>query len=531
MGYINATFERDAVKVWERVNGKRVTKLFQPRHEFYVKDPNGGYHSLYGDRLARFEFATNKEMKAAREQCAADHIEMFESDINPAIKVLSEHYYGKAGGEKLHVTFLDIEVDYDPKIGFSDINNPYAPINAISLYHEHTKRCLVLAVPPPNFTKDQFDKSLLKLGDINLFDNEAELLQFFINEIQDSDALVGWNSNLFDFPYIGKRVDMVLGKQWLNKLSFGDARPPSFRKQIVYEREHEVMEVGGRLLGDYMMLYKKFEQGERESYKLEMIAEAHLPDLPKLTFEGSLAELYNNNFNMFLRYNIRDTEILKGFERELGYMDLAILMFQEATGLFPNVTGTVRLADYSILNYCHHVLDVKVPDIKNNGDAKISLKGADVLDPTPGLFEWVGSVDVSSLYPSCIRSVNMSPEKLIGQFTGFVDDARKLAEGGNDKLTFRDEATGDLITEPASTWRELFITNHCTVSGYGTVFSAASEGVLPSILRSWYTARVEVNARIDSINEQMEALLVGAEEVGVTTPAPDRPDHPGFGSY
>lgn len=540
MGYIAAEVQNNHVRVWERRDGKRVNRIFPAPAEFLIKDPRGTDYSIYGDKLRKVTFKNLGQMRAQRERYKEQNVALFESDVNPAIKVLSEHYYGQPG-EKINVTFLDIENDFDPVIGYATVsegdgkNGPYAPINAVAMYHQWKDETVVLAVPPPGFNIEDFDESLLDLADIQLFETEEELLKHLILEIQDADALCGWNSNLFDFPYIGKRIEIVLGENWFEKLSFPDSgRKPSWREQEIFNETVEVLQVGGRILGDYLMLYRKFEQGERESYKLAAIADIHLPELPKLEYEGSLADLYRKDFNYFLRYNIRDTEILKGFERVLGYMDLAVLMFREATGMFDNVTGTVRLADYGIYNFCHHTLGVYVPDIINNYDTQVSLKGAHVLDPTPGMYEMAGSVDVKSLYPSCIRSCNISPETIVGQFTGNWDDVIDISNNSDRPLTFKDEATKQFITEPASVWRELFLANNCAVSGYGTVFSMAKQGVLPSIIERWYDQRGEVNEEIDKVDAQIAVIL--ARSIKSTTAAPDvhgegRADYPGFGTY
>jgi len=156
----------------------------------------------------------------------------------------------------------------------------------------------------------------------------------------------------------------------------------------------ETMDLSGRISADYMVLFKKYEAAGRPSYKLESIADEILPELPKLHYEGSLADLYRNNFVHFVRYNLRDTEVLGGFEKRLGYVDLANQMYHMSTGVYKHVTGTLKLAELATINYCHHTLGgLIVNDIDSNGvDSKID--GAYVLDPKIGMHEYVGSIDV-----------------------------------------------------------------------------------------------------------------------------------------
>lgn len=505
MGYITAEVDGNRVRVWERQGGVRVTKYFDAPAEFYYEDANGAHRSMSGERLRKVTFKNLRDLRAARDQYREAGVRLYESDISPAIKVLSREYNGVVG-EPINICFLDIEVDYDPEVGYSTVADPYAPISSIALYNHWVKQSIVLAVPPPNWDPHTFDESLRTLADIRLFTTEGELLLALLDLIEDADILVGWNSNLFDFPYIGKRILRVLGEKHFQRLSFDDGRPPRWREVEVFGEVHEALVTSGRLLGDYMMLYKKFEFGERESYKLESIAEQHLPDLPKLTYEGSLADLYRNDFNHFIRYNIRDTEILCGFEEALGYVGTAVFLYRDATGLFDNVTGTVRLADYSVYNYCHHELGVRVKDITNNTNVTVSLKGAHVLNPQVGMHKWAASVDVSSLYPSAIRSVNISPETLVGQFQGFWDDVELIATSSPTPITFRDEATGEFITESAALWRRFLDNNNMTVSGYGTVFTLQKQGILPTILERWYQMRVETNDEIKKLEDDIAAI-------------------------
>lgn len=108
--YISSTCIRDQVTVWERVNGKRVTRKFPAPWYFYVEDPKGEYKSIWETPLKKLEFDTKNDFKDAKENYKSRAINLYESDIKPEVKILSEHYYGKEA-PKLNVTFLDIEVD------------------------------------------------------------------------------------------------------------------------------------------------------------------------------------------------------------------------------------------------------------------------------------------------------------------------------------------------------------------------------------------------------------------------------------
>lgn len=509
MSYISAYQAGSKVVVWERTADGRITKEYPAPYYFYAEQEKGKYTSIFGKKLGKITCKSRDDLKEAVQSCNDEGIATYESDLSPELKVLAQHYYD-VPHPKLNITFLDIEVDYDPLIGFSSTTDPYAPINAIAIHHYWKNESIVFAVPPPGWDPTTFDESLRELSTIILCKDEKDLLKKFIEVIADSDCLSGWNSDLFDIPYIIRRLEIALGDRWKERMSFPNCGTNTIRKQEVelFGKTTIKYTLRGRIHLDYMELFKKYEMDKRATYKLEAIADEILPHLPKLKYDGSLAQLYHNDFNYFVRYNIRDTEILKGFEDRLGYVDLANVMYHSATGLAQQVFGTIRLADLSIVNYCHNVLNVKVPDWVAKQDGNIA--GAMVLYPQIGMHDYLGSVDINSLYPSAIRSINISPETMIGQFTGKMSDWDKINRKTDDEITF-EYLNGDTECLPAYEWRETLMENKWCVSGYGTVFDQKKEGVIPALLAEWYSLRKQYQKKKAEAYES-------AEKVGKSTP-------------
>jgi len=540
MSYIDAITKKNQVFVWERnTPKKRTLKRYPANHYCYIKDDDGEHTSIFKDKLSKKEFQSRSEMTAFLKQ-NADKLqrrngghETFESDIPTELRTLSATYYN-VPAPKLNVTFLDIEVDYDKKRGFSTIDDPYAPINAVALYHNWSNRMVVYAVPPDPETYKGDPKDLeeiwLKLrmdeiaplpsdsdNEVILCRNEKALLHHLLWEIENSDVLSGWNSDFFDVPYIGKRLMMMDGttqqdlldgapSALFSKLSFELANKPRWREIQRYGAPAWMLDLSGRVSLDYLDLFRKYEMAERPSYKLESISEEILPDLAKLEYEGSLADLYTNDFPWFCRYNFRDTEILKGFEEKLGYVELANQMVHLSTGLFKHVGGTLKLAELATINFCHHVLDKKVNDTHPD-DSGDTIKGAFVLIPQVGMHEGIGSVDINSLYPSAIRSINISPETLIGQFAYNIDDAQAIAKGTDDKLILKFD-DGEVLELTAKEWRSVLAQEKWAVSGYGTVFDQTNKGIIPAILEDWYATR-----------KSYQKLMVEAKNNGETDKA------------
>lgn len=485
MSYISAIRNRDVVTVWERTENGREAVQYAAPYYFYVEDPAGEYNSLYGHKLTRLDFETGHAFNLACDKFRNSNFELFESDLTPVQKVLSEYYYNKPAPD-LHISFYDIEVDYNPEVGFASVQNPYAPINSVAIHNFWEKKTYLLAVPPPNWDGN-LDPELHKLAKIKICKDERELLTRFLDIIEDSDALCGWNSDFFDAPYVCKRLEKVL-RHRLPDMSFRGAYPPKFREVERFGKQDITVDIFGRLSIDYMILFKKYEMAERPSYSLEAITNEILPELPKLEYEGTLHGLYRNDFNFFLRYNIRDTECLEGFEKKLGYVALSNEMYHLSTGEFKNVTGTIKLAELAIVNYCHQKLNVIAPDTHVPLESE-SIQGAFVLLPQVGMHDWIGSIDINSLYPSAIRSINISPEMLRGQFLEKNRATEEIAKKSDVELTFEVESDHSLHTMPAKEWHDKLKGARWAVSGYGTVFSQKEKGIIPMVLEDWYATR------------------------------------------
>ncbi|MGI0075955.1 MAG: DNA polymerase domain-containing protein [Nitrosopumilaceae archaeon] len=530
MSYISTITKREErdehVWVWER-DGKRILKKYRIPYYFYTKDPAGKYMSIFGDTLKKHEFLSGYDFYATRKRLQGEGQHLFESDISFESKILSAHYYNKPA-PKLHVTFLDIEVDFNKNLGFPSPENPYGEIISVALYHQWQNCIMVYTIPPDgvipdtnDFVKQMENKECLPKDvefDIVFCKTEVDLLKYFLEEIQDADILSGWNSGGFDIPYIAKRLvkhSKHFGEDAESLLCFKNAGPPEW---------DEVSGLGGRVflkLGlkgrqeiDYLLLYKKYTVVENRSYKLESIAEIELPNLPKLEYPGTLSELYRNDYPFFVRYNIRDVEILKGFEEKLGFMSLANEIAHLTTSGFKAVTGVLKLTEAAIINYCHYDLKRIVPDKKEMGQffsesdserggevefeahaaeqskKKGRIQGAYVLEPKVGMHEWLGSIDINSLYPSAIRAINISPETIIGQFEEKEFAAKCIVDSDTDGtlILHYDDGREDEY-DTGKEWRDILTARKWAVSGYGTVYNQNKVGIIPSILKKWIVTR------------------------------------------
>lgn len=548
--YISASRQRDTVIVWEQrthTGGLKIRKFPAP-YECYVEvkvikalqakldadtdneDPKleqflthvynaltetaKKHISMFEDRLFKLKFKDGGQWKAFLGSVPVE-VRLWESDIPPELKVLSANYY-KAANPRLNLTFYDIEVDYDPNRGFSSTMDPYAPINSIAFYHVWKKEYKVFAVPPRGWD-GKFDYTLFKdvqhKYEIITVDTEAELLALSVEEIQQTDVLSGYNSSLFDDPYFAQRVQMILGDEWFNRLSFPGGKPPYFREVEIMFRMQKQVQFDGRICCDYLELFKKFTVEDRDSWNLESVSADHLGErFAKLDYEGTLNDLYNNNFSKFTRYNLRDTEILGELDKKYKFINSANTLIHQSTCHFRNIVGTVRTADLAITNYCWYELDRRVPDsriLAEQGQAA----GAYVLVPQHGIKEWIVCFDINSLYPNTIRTIGISPETLVGQFAEFEAAWTAIYNQTTMPLSFKWEKTGVIETKPACEWREILLERKLSVSGYGTVFDQSREGIIPALLGRWYATRKEYQALAKQKQKEMEEIKAQIAEL------------------
>jgi DNA polymerase elongation subunit (family B) len=231
-----------------------------------------------------------------------------------------------------------------------------------------------------------------------------------MNETNTPEVVTGWNSKLYDIPYLVRRIDRVLGEKLMKRLSpWGlvteDETYISGRKHICYD-------IGGISQLDYLDLYKKFTYKAQESYRLDYIAEVELGQkkLDHSEFD-TFKDFYTKGWQKFVEYNIKDVELVDRMEDKMKLIELAITMAYDAKANYEDVFSQVRMWDTIIYNYLKKRNIVIPPKERSEKDSKYA--GAYVKEPVPGMYDWVVNFDLNSLYPHLIMQFNVSPETLI----------------------------------------------------------------------------------------------------------------------
>ena len=522
MSYVDAIWDRekDTIFVVERDSKKnRVYQEFPARYVFYYPDPKGKYHSIYGDNLNRVVTKNYKEFQ--KEQRIYSNYKLFESDINPVFRTLAENYLGRES-PNLNVCWFDIEVAFDPERGYASPDDAFMPITSITLCLQWLDTLVTLAVPPASLTKQQAQDLVKDFLNTYLFDTEAEMLDTFLKLIDDADVISGWNSEGFDIPYTVNRVTKVLSKEDTRRFCLWHQMPKK-REYEKYGKSAVTYDLVGRVHMDSLELYRKYTYEERHSYRLDAIAEYELGE-SKTVYEGTLDQLYNNDFKKFIEYNRQDVSLLDKLDKKLKFLDLANTLAHENTVLLQTTMGAVAVTEQAIINESHQ-RGLIVPN-RNRRDDSIDTQaaGAYVAYPKKGLHDWIGSMDINSLYPSAIRALNMGPETIVGQlrpiktdqyiqeqimmhkksfaasweglFSTFEYDAVMKQDRAFEVVVDWENGQSEIFSA-AEVYNLIFKSNNSwMLSANGTIFTYDREGIIPGLLKRWYAERKEMQAKL-----------------------------------
>ena len=521
MSYVDSYFDRDSdiIRVVERVDGKRIFQEYPVKYTFYYDDPRGKHKSIYGDPITRIISKSTKDFR--KELAINNKRKLFESDINPIFQCLSENYLNQ-DAPKLNVAFFDIETDFDPERGFADPSDPFMPITAITVHLQWMDALITLALPPKTLTMEQAKEECKEWGqDVILYENEGDMLQAFLDLIQDSDILTGWNSEGYDIPYTVNRVSRVLSKDDTRRFCLWKQLPKK-REYEKYGKSAETYDLVGRVHLDSLELYRKYTYEERHTYRLDAIGELEVGE-KKTVYEGTLDQLYNNDFRTFIEYNRQDVALLDKLDKKLRFIDLSNELAHANTVLLQTTMGAVAVTEQAIVNEAHR-RGMRVPNRPKRDDESTAAAGAYVAFPKKGLHKWIGSMDLNSLYPSVIRALNMDPATIVGQLRPDISEARVHEDMTLKKKSFAGSWEGRFATEEyeavmeqkrdtaitvdwengsedvlsgAEIYKIIFESNKpWMLSSNGTIFTTEHEGVIPGLLKRWYQERKELQAQL-----------------------------------
>lgn len=441
-------------------NGKR----FETRDEFFPtlfvnSKKDSKYKTLSGGNVEPIRPGTVRDCREFyKKYDEVDGFEIYGND-RYIYQYISEKYPEdevKFDISKIKLVTLDIEVASES--GFPDVESCAEEILAISIQDYTTKKIVTWGVKPFNNIRDDVT--------YHCCESEYALLNSFINYwmVDVPDVVTGWNIQLYDIPYICKRLNRVLGEKLMKRLSnWGLVTEGEI---FITGRKHITFDIGGLTQLDYLNLYKKFTYKAQESYRLDYIAEVELGQ-KKLDHSefNTFKDFYTQGWQKYIEYNIVDVELVDRLEDKMKLIELALTMAYDAKVNYADVFYQVRVWDTIIYNYLKK-RDIVIPP-KSKSQKNEKYAGAYVKEPVPGKYDWVVNFDLNSLYPHLIMQFNLSPETLVDERHPTVTVDKIL----NQELTF------ELYSDYA-------------VCPNGAMYRKDVRGFLPELMEKMYNDRV-----------------------------------------
>ena len=366
---------------------------------------------------------------------------------------------------QMRIYALDIEVQCEN--GFPNVEEAAEEMLSITIKDMVSKKFYIWAVRDFETEHEHY-----------VFDSEKDMLKSFLEwwVHHTPDILTGWNVNLYDVPYIARRLNRILGEKWMRSLSPWNRA--NEREIYVQGRKNYAYDVSGINILDYLDLYRKFTYSNQESYRLDHIAFVELGQrkLDHSEYEN-FKDFYTSDWQKFIEYNIQDVELIDRLEDKMKLLELAITMSYDAKVNFEDVYSQVRMWDTMIYNYLADKNIVPPPRKGARKDEKYA--GAYVKEPVPGKYDWVVSFDLNSLYPHLIMQYNISPETLW--------ETRHPSANVEKLLNQEVDLSGDFA-----------------VCANGAQYRKDIKGFLPEMMEKIYTERVIYKKRMIQAQKQYE---------------------------
>lgn len=510
--------KENIVYLWDDgLDGKKTFSSFPFTKYAYRRKIGGLYKSMHGDELEKTITFDPRDP------------DIFEGDVPLETRILIDGYEGSDEPSKGHrVAITDIEVSSEG--GFPNIEQADKEITAISLYDKITDQYHAMISDPERKIQDEDRGNVF----IRSYVNEESLLKAFLNKWEEIRPTIvsGWNIDYFDMPYLYNRIKVVLGETEAKRLSpIGVCYMNKFNKKMV---------IAGISCLDYILLYKKFIGKNRPSYALGEIGKLEV-SIEKIQYKGSLNQLYKEDIKKYVDYNLNDVVIVVALDKKFKYIELAREICHVGHVPYEWFHMSSRYLEGAIL------MDLRrnklvAPNKPIGGAEELERKelegeegfeGAYVKRPVPGRYDWLYDLDLASMYPNIVITLNISPETKVGKVQSVVlnDDGKNylsnklrkeyqeydekeqknLSEKRNIKT--EDDYVKHYITQfDSDCFSQNYITNldlggstytmpvfrklideeKLCVSSNGVIYITQQQGVIPKLLSQWFKQRKEM---------------------------------------
>ena len=464
--YQNAYYQRqkNLIHIWDDVKGY----FTMPYTRYaYERAERGEYKSIYGDRLTKiYKFSK-------------DDPELFESDVAETTRALVDLYSDSDEPSTGHVV-LTYDIECEMESGLPNPEEAKNALTSIALHDSATNQYWVLVM---DVTGKMVEKTTDKAIVIPFTDERDMLMKYLeLYEMINPSIVTGWNIDYFDTPMLYNRIKRLLGERQANRLSpIGECFWSPYRKRFF---------MAGVSYLDYIELYKKYNYGELPNYRLDTVAQIEL-GRGKIEYQGNLDQLFRDDIDKFIEYNLVDVELVVEFDKKLDFIDLCRGIAHAGHVPYEDFVYSSKYLEGALLTYLRRKNLVapnkpadrkeRMQEIADNNQEKFI--GAYVKDPIVGKYDWVYDLDLTSLYPSIIMTLNISPETKIAKIQDW--DAQKFLKGEVDTYYIGD----DTIT--CDNLKKYLEQSKYSVASNGVLYRTDVVGCIPGILDIWFQQRVE----------------------------------------
>jgi len=456
--------EKNLIHLWDDHRGY---SAFPYTRYAYERAERGEYKSIYGDTLTKiYKFKK-------------DDAELFESDVPETTRALVDLYSESDEPSTGHVV-LTYDIECEMTSGLPNPEEAKNELTSIALHDSATNQYWVLVMDKEGLMVEKTTDKAIVIP----FKDERDMLMKYLElyEMINPSIVTGWNIDYFDTPMLYNRIKRLLGERQANRLSpIGQCFWSPYRKRYF---------MAGVSYLDYIELYKKYNYGELPNYRLDTVAQIEL-GRGKIEYQGNLDQLFRDDIEKFIEYNLVDVELVVEFDKKLDFIDLCRGIAHAGHVPYEDFVYSSKYLEGAMLTYLRRkglVAPNKPADrqermqaIRDNNEEKFI--GAYVKDPIVGKYDWVYDLDLTSLYPSIIMTLNISPESKIGKVQDW--DANKFLKGEVDTYYIGEDA---ISRENLKKYLEQ---SKFSIASNGVLYRTDSVGCIPGILDIWFNQRVE----------------------------------------
>jgi len=488
------------IHLWEQIRGENLYSAIYWVPYAFVEDKDGDYKTIEGRGATKLTFDNYSKYWVSTK----DKSNLLENKIRPEIQFLAERYHGieddSIEAPKLRIYYIDIEVHKDHGFPTMEAEDP---ITLVSIYDNIDQHTTTFGLHP--YTGKYKGKEWFTY--VHCPDERSLMISFF-NHIKANpcDVISGWYIYDFDLPYLITRSKVLFGE---NNSVYRKLSPISIVR-LWKEGEESALkiDIAGVSILDYIDIYKWYSPHKLERHTLDFVAKFEL-DVGKVDYSvyGSLRELYNKNWNLYVEYNATDAYRVGQLGKKLGYIRLVQALSLLCKAPMKNYYAMTQLIEGLLLTYFRRN-GLCAPHFW--GGTQETFEAAYVKEPKKGLFDWIIDLDIESSYPAHIITLNMSPETYYGRILGMEETEIiecvtnrnftrefSLSRGFEISRMVRDK----LVLFNKALERRLFSIAPC-----GSIFYNTKVGILPSVERQVFGKRSDIKGKMIRLKKSLPDL-------------------------